>query len=165
MKTLNLKSTIFVALLTAAVPAFAGNIDLPLPLVPIHGPWQVSINPVNCNDGTPFPFVFVTYVTFATGGTVAETTSAPNFDPGQRTGGQGYWEYTGRKTYRAHYQAFVLFDSANGPYTRGTQVFDHSIEMTDRDHWASDVLVNFYNTSGLKVPPSGCAKASAVRMQ
>jgi len=40
-------------------------------------------------------------LTFATGGTLAETTSSLSFQPNQRSPGQGYWEYTGRRTFLA----------------------------------------------------------------
>ncbi len=159
------RSTIAAFALATSMAATAGGSEKWWPLTTIHGPWQVTINPVDCDSGTPLPVTILSYVTFAAGGTVAETTSGLGFEPGQRSSGQGHWEYTGRRTYRSHYQAFVLFDSVNSTrYVRGTQTFDHSIEMQDRDHWASDLLVTFYNSAGEKVPPSGCAKATAVRM-
>jgi hypothetical protein len=48
---------------------------------------------------------------------------------------------------------------------QGTQTFDHSVEMQDRDHWTSDLLVTFRDSAGDQVPPSGCATAAAVRMR
>jgi hypothetical protein len=160
-----LRSTIAALTLSASMAATAGDGGKKGSQTAIQGPWQVTITPVDCADGTPLPVRILSYVTFAAGGTLTEATSGIAFDPGQRSGGQGYWQYTGRNTYLAHYQAFVLFDSAGGRYVHGTQTFDHSVEMQDRDHWTSDLRVTFRDSAGDQVPPSGCATAAAVRMR
>jgi hypothetical protein len=43
--------------------------------------------------------------------------------------------------------------------------FDHGIEMEDADHWSSYASATFFDVGGTPVPPSGCAKATAERMQ
>jgi hypothetical protein len=47
---------------------------------------------------------------------------------------------------------------------RGTQRFEQGIELVDNDHWNSVATVSFFDTGGTLVPPSGCAVATAVRM-
>ena len=163
--TLTLSSTLVaLALAVSAVPVEAKSRPT------IDGAWRVTITPVDCDTGDTFPqFSVVSNLTFATGGTLVESTSNPRFQPGQRSAGLGYWDYTGRRTYRAYFEAFVQFDSVDPvppapPYQRGTQSVDQSIEMQDPNHWTSDALVTFHNASGEKVPPSGCATAAAVRL-
>jgi hypothetical protein len=132
----------------------------------LEGAWEVAISPANCDTGEPLSAnPILSYLTFASGGALIEATSNPFFQPGQRTGGQGYWERITRKTFHAHFQAFVLFDSApTPPYYRGTQTVDQDIEMVDSNHWKSTAQVTFRNPAGDTVPPSGCAAAAAARM-
>jgi hypothetical protein len=159
------------SLACVAIADRAAADDGPPPWAPIVGTWEATVTPVNCQTGDQFPqFATLTYVTFAMGGTVMETSAGQRFQPGQRAAGQGYWQYTGRRTYFAHYQAFVLFDSVDPvppatAHQRGSQNFDHSIDMQDGDHWTGDTLVTFRDTAGEQVPPSGCAKTTAVRMR
>jgi hypothetical protein len=142
------------------------------PPSPLDGAWQLSVTPYNCATGEEFPFFSVrSDMTIASGGTLVETNSNPDFQPGQRSSGLGFWERTGRKTYHAYVQAFLLFDTVDPPppparsYLRGTQSFDHSIEMQDANHWTSKAVVTFSDLSGATVYGSGCAKAVAERMQ
>lgn len=137
--------------------------------VPLQGAWQLTINPVNCQTGVPSPVKFVSFITFSAGGTVTEATSNPFFQPGQRSPGLGYWERNSRTFYHSIVQAYIEFDSVDpippAPmYVRGIQTLDQTIKMQDGDHWTSDALVTFHDVSGATVPPSGCAKAAAVRM-
>jgi hypothetical protein len=139
---------------------------------PLEGTWLVSIWPYSCTTGNDIPNVspVISYLTFGAGGTHLETTSNPAFDKGQRGPGHGFWERTGRRTYRAVLQAFILFDSAsvNGApprYVRGHQLIDQGIEMQDKDNWTSTASVQFFAVgSSTPIPPSGCARASATRM-
>jgi hypothetical protein len=136
----------------------------------IEGTWDVTITPYNCATSEEYSqFAFHSYLTFGAGGTLEETTSNPSFQPGQRSPGHGYWERAGRSSVHAVLQAFVQFNSVNPtppapPYQRGVQRLDQGIELFDADHWTSDAAVTFTNTAGEVVPPTGCAHASAVRM-
>jgi len=137
----------------------------------LEGTWKVTITPYICSTGEEFPQAAIkAYHTFTAGGTMLETTSGPTFQPGQRTAGNGFWERTGRGSFRAVFEAFVLFDSVNPPpfapaYKRGTQRFDQGILMQDADHWSSDAIVTFLDMAGAVVPPSNCARVAAERMQ
>ena len=72
-------------------------------------------------------------------------------------------------SYRAVFEAFVLFDSPTSApppqYKKGMQRFDQGIVFEDADHWTSDALVTFTDTDGKVVPPSNCATVTAERMQ
>jgi len=135
---------------------------------PLEGTWLVSIQPYNCATGVDVPVPAVlSYLTFGAGGTLVETTSNPAFEPGQRGPGHGFWERTGRTSYRALLQAYILFDSTlTSRYKRGYQRIDQGIEFHSDDHWTSDATVQFLVPPSTKpVPPSGCARATATRME
>lgn len=134
---------------------------------PLEGSWEVTIRPHDCVTGVEAPAQFwnFSYLTFSSGGTMFEMTSNPRFQPGQRSPGYGYWERTGVNTYDAVFQAFILFttDPPNPSFTRGSQRFEQTIELTDADHWQSAWEVTFRDVDGNPVS-HGCASASASRM-
>jgi hypothetical protein len=130
----------------------------------LEGTWQVRIAPYNCTTGVPAPPAaeFNSLVSFASGGTMTETTSNPRFLPGQRSVGLGYWERNGRSSYEVVFQAYVQFTGGN--YTQGNQRVVQDIDMVDDDHWNSSAVVAFTDVAGNPVPPSGCMRATGVRM-
>jgi len=136
----------------------------------LEGTWVVAINPYDCTSGQATATFIKAFHTFTGGGTMVESTAGITFQPGQRGPGLGFWERTGRHSFRSVFEGFVLFDSVDPPagtpvYKRGTQRFDQGIEFRDADHWVSDALVTFRDTAGNRVPPSGCAHVTAERMQ
>lgn len=162
-----------IALTTAAGPVAARKMEFDRSRVPsaLVGTWRVTTTPYSCVTGTSFPqFARPQLVTFGDGGTVVEGGGNPDFQPGQRSSGHGYWERTGTQSFRAVFEAFILFTSVVTPpatprYVRGMLRFDHGIEMEDADHWSSYASVTFFDVAGTPVPPSGCAQATAERMQ
>ena len=130
---------------------------------PLEGAWQVRITPYVCSTGVPLPppFEFDSLVTFASGGTMTETTSNTRFMPGQRSPGLGYWERTGRTSYEAAFRAYIQFTGGN--YTQGAQRVDQDIDLVDADHWNSSAVVAFSDVAGAPVS-SGCMRAVGVRM-
>jgi hypothetical protein len=162
-----------IALTTAAGPVAADEMKFDRSRVPsaLVGTWRVTMTPYSCATGTLFPqFARPQLVTFGDGGTVVEGGGSPDFQPGQRSSGHGYWERTGTQSFRAVFEAFILFTSVVTPpatprYVRGMQRFDHGIEMEDANHWSSYASVTFFDVAGTPVPPSGCAQATAERMQ
>jgi uncharacterized delta-60 repeat protein len=135
------------------------------------GTWRVTTTPYNCVTGQVFPqFARPSLMTFGAGGTIVEGSANPDFQPGQRSSGHGYWEREGRMTFHAVFEAFILFTSVVTPpavprYVRGTSRLDHGIEIKDVDHWSSYASVTFLDVAGTPVPPSGCAQATAERMR
>jgi hypothetical protein len=136
------------------------------------GAWRVTITPYDCAIGTEFPqFSFRSFLTFAEGGTMSETTSNATFQPGQRSAGHGYWERTGPNYYHSVFEAFINFTVSpplpppTPPYQRGTQRLEQGIQLLDRDHWTSDADVFFFDAGGSQWRPPGCAKADAERIR
>jgi hypothetical protein len=162
-----------IAITTAASPVVANEMQFDRSRVPsaLVGSWRVTTTPYNCVTGTVFPqFARPQLITFGDGGTIVEGAGNPDFQPGQRSSGHGYWERTGKQSFNAVIEAFILFTSVVTPptpprYVRGTQRFDHGIEMDDADHWSSYATVTFFDVAGTPVPPSGCAKAAAERIR
>ena len=156
----------------ASGSAVAQALDFDRSRVPsaLVGSWRVVVTPYVCTTGAPLPlFARSQMITFGDGGTVVEASGSPDFQPGQRSSGHGYWERTGQQSFRAVLEAYILFTSVVTPpatprYQRGMQRFDHGIEMQDADHWSSYLSVTFFDLSGTAVPPSGCAQATGERM-
>jgi len=172
---MNTKKNLFAMLGTLAIVGYSANglaggmaygrSQAPAPL---EGTWLVSIQPYVCSNGRDVPVdAVLSYLTFGAGGALLEATSNPAFEPGQRGPGHGFWERTGRTSYRALIQAYILFDSTlTTRYKRGYQRIDQGIEFHSDDHWTSDATVQFLVPPSTKpVPPSGCARATATRME
>ena len=117
-----------IALTTAAGPAVADemNFDRRRHLPLLVGTWRVTTTPYNCATGQLLPqFARPSLVTFGAGGTIVEGSANPDFQPGQRSSGHGYWEREGRQSFRAVFEGFILFTSVVTPpatprYVRGT---------------------------------------------
>ncbi len=62
----------------------------------LTGTWLVQVQQRICATQEPLGDAFYALLTFASGGTMSGTTSAPIFEPGQRTGDFGVWSYSGR---------------------------------------------------------------------
>jgi hypothetical protein len=150
-------------------PAF-GRSQAPAPL---EGTWVVSIRPIFCsgpNAGTDVPGIVPvkSHLTFGRGGTLIEETSNPNLGVGSRTGGNGWWERTGRTSYQLAMQAFLV--APQDPYRTGIQRIDQTVELHDNDEWSSSGTVQFFETFDLNEAPglapyrAGCARANGVRM-
>jgi len=172
---MNTKKNLFAMLGTLAIVGYSANglaggmaygrSQVPAPL---EGTWLVSIQPYVCSNGRDVPVdAVLSYLTVGAGGALLEATSNPAFEPGQRGPGHGFWERTGRTSYRALIQAYILFDSTlTTRYKRGYQRIDQGIEFHSDDHWTSDATVQFLVPPSTKpVPPSGCARATATRME
>jgi hypothetical protein len=137
---------------------------------PLEGSWIVSIQPVVCTTGADVPNVppVTSYLTFAAGSTMTESTSNPAFAPGQRGSGHGYWERTGRTSYQFVMQAFVTAES--GRYKPGHQRIEQTVEMHSKDDWTSTGPVQFFDVFDLASAPGrtpyiqGCARATGLRM-
>lgn len=155
---------------TAAEGSGFGRAPAPAPL---EGTWVVSVRPIFCSGpsaGTDVPGIppVKSHLTFGRGGTLIEETSNPNFGVGSRTGGNGWWERTGRTSYQFAMQAFLL--SPEAPYRTGIQRIEQTVELHGDDEWSSSGPVQFFETFDLNDAPglapyrAGCARANGVRM-
>jgi hypothetical protein len=131
------------------------------------GTWRVQVTTYNCSTGVENP-AFPAYLTFGADGTLVETTANPAFVAGQRSPGHGSWQRTGRNSWRAASEAFLLFGStAHGPFpgfAAGVQRLEQSIEFTGRDRISSEAFTEFFDTAGA-VTLSGCARAVGTRFE
>jgi hypothetical protein len=137
------------------------------------GTWRVTVTTFNCATRIENP-PFVSLLTFGADGSLIETTSSPQFRPGQRSTGHGLWERTGPVSFRAFSEAYIQFTTDPAPpppapaLQRGRQVIDQGIQMTSRDTFASDASVFFFDSTapGTTAPYfTGCARASGVRFE
>ncbi len=144
----------------------------------LQGTWLVTVTQQVCNGG-PVVSKFPSILTFADGGTMAEDTSNPAFQPGQRGGGQGVWWYEGKHTFVA--KSIALVGSPQAPYKpgapmfkAGTQIIKQTIQFAPGkpDSWSSEAQVTFldstgtpYSPSPVQPPPCMDITATAVRFE
>lgn len=138
------------------------------------GTWRVTVTTYPCANPQAVNPAFASLLTFSEDGSVIETTSSPQFQPGQRSIGHGRWERTGPGAFRAFGEAYIQFATNPAPpppapaLQRGRQRIEQGIQMTSRDSFESEASVFFFaSTSGNGVAPyfSGCAKATGVRFE
>jgi len=143
----------------------------------IEGPWFVRVTLRACDTQAPLGS-FLSLVTFHEGGTISETTSSA-FAIGQRSPGQGAWEFEGHHTYSQRMVALINFDTAaNLPGTpgfnpalpvtpgffAGWSVVTHTVVATDADHLTSSGTNAFYKADGT-LYRTGCSTAVATRFE
>ena len=155
------KLTILAALLGSLVPLHAQS-DESSSRHSLEGAWWVTVTLYNCSTGVKRP-PFSSMLLFSRGGTLTETTSNPGFLPGQRSIGVGTWARDEHGTYSASDVAYIEF--TGGAFTQGTQKLTHSITLdNDADSFTDEATVQFFDSTGT-VLMSGCASATATRLQ
>jgi len=124
----------------------------------------VQVNPRNCLTGAPNPS-FAVLLSFARGGTLTELNSSPAFLPGQRSPGLGVWSRSHRNTYKAVWDAFILFDSPTTPprFTRGVQRLMWDFEV-DGDQMTFAASSQFLDINGNPVGAT-CASGTGTRFE
>jgi hypothetical protein len=134
----------------------------------IEGTWFVRVTLRNCTTGAALSSVN-SIVTFAPGGTLAETPGGSAFAPGQRSDGQGYWSHTGGQTYTQRFVALIRFDTPPNPPTSpgfltGWQTVTHTVELVDSQNISSRGTNEFFDSSG-NLYRSGCSTAVGRRFE
>jgi hypothetical protein len=136
----------------------------------LAGTWWVQVTALSdCTSRTPL-VSFPALLTFADGGTMTGTTANPGFAAGQRTPDHGTWSRErGPHTFRASSVAIVLFTTppnfpATPGFQAGSQRLDQTITVTDPDHFRSDAVTRFFDTSGHQYR-EGCATATGLRFE
>jgi hypothetical protein len=186
-KTSNLRGAFSLALLMilavaaailASAPAFAQSQSKSSNR--LVGPWLVQVTLTDCATGNPLPGApFNSLVTFNQGGTVAESTGALGFAPGQRSTGHGTWRHIEGRTYRQRMLALINFSTPPnlpgipgfnpalpiGPgFFAGTAIVNQKLTLADADHASSYGTNEFFKTNGESYR-SGCSRAVAVRFR
>ncbi len=140
------------------------------------GTWRVTVTQANCSTGATMG-KFQSILTFADGGTMAEDTTNRAFATGQRSAGQGTWQYTGHRAYTAKSIAFINFDTPTPPtgpapipfFKMGTQTIAQTIVFNGTpDEWTSNATVQFDDSTGAPYAPSpapACVTAVAQRFK
>jgi hypothetical protein len=135
------------------------------------GTWRVTVTTFPCLNPQATNRPFVSLLTFGEDGSLIETTSSPQFLPGQRSNGHGFWEQIGPGAYRVISEAFIQFTTDPPPpppapaLQRGRQRLDQGIQMTSRNSFVSDASVAFFSSTGVAPYFTGCARASGVRFE
>ena len=128
----------------------------------LTGSWWVAVTLYDCNTGAKRP-PFSSILLFDRGGTLAESTRNPGFQPGQRSPGFGTWSQSLSSTYQASDWAFIQFTA--GPFQAGTQKIQHTITLNnDGSAFTDDASVYFYDVTGTLIQ-QGCATATGTRLQ
>jgi hypothetical protein len=129
----------------------------------LQGTWRVQVNPRNCQTGAPIPS-FAVLLSFAQGGTLTEVMNSQALLPGQRTTGLGLWSHTHGNTYKAVWDAFILFDSPPpAPFKRGVQRLMWNFEV-DGDQATIEASSQFFDTNG-NLLIATCASAIGTRFE
>jgi hypothetical protein len=132
----------------------------------LQGAWRVQINPRNCQTGAPMSS-FAVLLSFARGGTLTEAMNPQAFLPGQRTTGLGVWSHTHGNTYKAVWDAFILFDTPETvpgfKFKRGVQRLMWDIEV-DGDQATIEASSQFFDTNGNPLAVT-CASAVGTRFE
>lgn len=144
----------------------------------IEGTWMVRVTLRDCSTNAALGS-FNSLVSFNDGGTISETTSSPAFAIGQRSPGQGNWEFEGHRSYSQRMIALINFDTAaNLPGTpgfnpalpitpgffAGSSIVTHTVELADQNHLTSAGTNEFYKADGT-LYRNGCSTAAATRFE
>lgn len=129
------------------------------PVQHLSGTWRVQVSLQNCDTHTPLGPPFLSMLSFSGNGTMTGTTQNPLFAPGQRTSDLGVWQRTGRSTFTATSEAYILFSAT--PFVRGTQRIAQDISV-DNNSFVSVATVQFFDVTNAPVL-SACAVATATR--
>jgi hypothetical protein len=136
----------------------------------LEGTWSVTVQLQNCQTLAPMGNPFSSYLSFARGGTLTESTSNPGFAAGQRGDGLGIWNHQGHHSYYAKSTAFIFFTTppnppANPGFEAGTQTIAQTIKFDeDTDTWTSNAAISFADGSGTTYR-QGCAVATGKRFE
>lgn len=128
----------------------------------LEGTWVVEVSLHNCQTGVAVGAPFLSYLTFARGGTMTETTSNSMFYPADRGPGHGVWSASGHHTYRAASTAFITL---NGALVK-TQTITQTIVLAKGGDTFSETNagVQFFSPGGTLLQ-AGCANAVGTRFE
>jgi len=125
----------------------------------IEGVWRTRITQLNCQTGVVIR-IFKGLITFAQGGTIAETSNA--LAPAFRSPGHGLWEKQSSRTYFGAF-VFQLFNP-NGSFA-GTQKISQTYQLSlFGDTFSSTGTIQISDPND-NVIANGCATATATRFE
>jgi hypothetical protein len=133
----------------------------------LEGTWNVVLTPRNCDTGVPFPS-FAEIITFMSGGTMIDSTSALLALPATKTPGQGVWSHLTGNTYQYSFKFFNFGPDPNDntkTVLLGSTIVSQTLELNSTaNEYTSSGTAQFSNTSG--VPgPLRCSTTTATRFE
>ena len=133
----------------------------------LEGTWYIQVTIRVCATGMPVPGTqpVNSLVTFAPGGTLAESVGGGGFAPGQRSPGHGSWHHERGQTFSQKFTALINFASPGPPPVEaGWQTVTHTVHLIDRDNLESSGTNAFYRSDG-SVYRTGCSTAIGMRFE
>jgi len=129
----------------------------------IEGVWLAKVTITNCATGEALPFPGAKFDAMALFGPNGTLHNTDQNNPATRSQNLGYWERTGRHTYRF---AFRLFRFDTTGLLIGSQIVRHNLVLArDGLSYVSSGNAEIYDVSGIRALPDGCSKATATRFK
>jgi hypothetical protein len=129
----------------------------------IEGVWLAKVTLTNCVTGEALPFPGANFDAMGLFGANGSFHNTDANDPALRSGIFGYWERTGRHTYRF---AFRLFRFDTGGLLIGSQIVRHNLVLArDGLSYSSSGTAEFYDVNGIPSMPNGCSRTTATRFR
>ena len=124
------------------------------------GSWSESIQPVDCQTGTPTQPVFPSLSTFNLGGTMTDVAVNSAILPLLRSPGHGIWKQNGQMSYEVAVSALITNNGA----VMLTQVRRQIINIGNApNQFTASETVQFFDLNGHLVR-SGCATVAGQRL-
>jgi hypothetical protein len=148
--------------LTFAQTASAQTEDWDFGARQLEGSWTVQVTQRDCKTGAALGNPFESFLTFARGGTLLETTANPMFFPAVRGPGHGVWSHTNHHKFKAVSIAFI---TVNGVLVR-TQTITQTIEMgNDPNKFTTPSASVVFVPADGSATITGCATATGKRIE
>ena len=128
----------------------------------IEGVWLAKVTLTNCATGDALPFPGAKFDAMGLFGAHGALHNTDQNNPALKSDNFGYWERTGRYTYRFAFR-FFRFDSTG--LLIGSQIVRHNLRLArDGLSYSSSGKAEFYDVSGIRLP-DGCSKSTATRFK
>lgn len=125
----------------------------------LEGAWNVRVSIRNCQTGAEIKS-FDSVTTFASGGTVVDSTSGT--PQALRTPGQGVWSHVSGNTYSFSFKTFN-FDLANN-YVSWTRITHEAQMESNGDSYSSAGIAEVFAPNGTPLT-TGCSTTTATRFE
>jgi hypothetical protein len=129
----------------------------------LEGTWEALLTRRNCDTGDPLSGPLPELLTFMSGGTMLDSTSAAL--PSTKTPGHGVWSHVAGNTYQYSFKFFSFGPPASPTAFTGWAIVSQTLELNSTaNEYTSSGTAHFYNTSGGLVG-SGCSTTTATRFE
>ena len=126
----------------------------------LEGTWDALLTRRNCDTGDPLSGPLPELLTFMSGGTMLDSTSAAL--PATKTPGHGVWNHAGGNLYRFKFKSFSFGPTGN--FT-GWTIVTHEANMDPGGNsYESAGTAEFYDANGVLFM-TGCSSTTATRFE